>query len=70
MDDDLDPLVIPELANTDYDKSQDGNDLYALEYDEVFLPDGSRLLGSSVLDDLFLSPSGPTIPTDSVEDTQ
>jgi len=51
MSDDLDPLVTPEIPDTDYDRAQDGGDLFELEYDIVYLPDGSIIESTSVLDD-------------------
>ena len=55
MDDELDPLVTPELPDTDYDETEDSDDLFELEYDIVYLPDGSIVESTSVLDDPSLT---------------
>lgn len=51
MSDDLDPVTPDELPDTEYDKSDEIDDLFDRKYDEVFLPDGSRLRPTSILDD-------------------
>jgi hypothetical protein len=51
MDDELDPLVTLEIPDTDYDETEDSDDLFELEYDIVYLPDGSIVESTSVLDD-------------------
>ena len=59
MDDELDPLVTPELPDTDYDETEDSDDLFELEYDIVYLPDGSIIESTSVLDDPVIAPETP-----------
>lgn len=49
-DDQVTEIEIDEIE-TDYDKSEEIDDLFEAEYDLVFLPDGSILESVSVLDD-------------------
>jgi hypothetical protein len=55
-------------VETDLDRLTEKSDRLPGWYDDVFDGDGNLAEPSSVLDDLFLSPSGPTISAASVEE--
>jgi hypothetical protein len=54
-------------GETDFERLMDVDDRLPKWYDDVFDEDGNLVKPMSVLDDLFLSPSGPTTSATIVE---